>query len=103
MNVRLRNLVYDWMQNDPSLKEHITISFFDDGFYIETKCDGKFTLAWISDNKLHELKTTSSLHEPWNTTKSLSPADPEYFQKLEALCRNWHNTYADMFGYGCKI
>lgn len=88
------------MQHDPVLKDHITLEFVDRGFYIETKCEGKFTLAWLAEDMM---KLSPTLSEPWERIEALNPADPEYFQKLEKMCRNWHNTYCAIYAYGCKV
>lgn len=113
MSVKLGNLVYDWIQNDPVLKEHLTLSFFDDGFFIETKCGGKFTMAWIGEEKMTLSPSIMDDISPngiasngiWNNQQAirhhLNPADPEYFKKLEAMCREWHNSFSG-YTYGCK-
>lgn len=96
----LRNLVYDWIQKDPTLKEHITLEYVgEEGFYILTKCEGKFALAWVTDTRMN---MSPSLSSPWEPMDPLNPADPEYFQKIEALCRDWHNTYSQIYSYACK-
>lgn len=105
--IRLRNLVYDWIQNDKVLKQHITLSFFDDGFYIETVCGGKFTIAWIyEDGKYGEVGAFSTVVSPnvWDNEGrafNFNPADPNYFDNLEKACRRWHNSYST-YTYGCK-
>ena len=100
MSVKLGNLVYDWIQNNQNLKEHLNISLFGDGFYIETKCGGHFTLAWVANN--YHIKIAPTLSEPWKEVEYLNPADPQYFNKLEARCRHWHNTYGAIYAYACK-
>ena len=109
MSVKLRNLVWDWLQSKSDLKEHITLEYYDDGFYIETKCGGRFTMAWINE-KSNDIKTApstlfDSTGQIWESQQGshtfLNPADPEYFNKLEVMCRNWHNSY-HTYNYGCK-
>jgi hypothetical protein len=72
----------------------------EEGFYILTKCEGKFALAWVMDKKMN---LSPSLSSPWEPTDPFNPADPEYFQKIEALCRESHNTYGQLYGYACKF
>lgn len=98
MSVKLGNLVYDWIQNDPELKPHFNVTLSGEGFFIETKCEGRFTLVWINDSyRVHAAPSLS-----WKPGTLLNPADPQYFNKIEKLCRDWHNAYGKMYQYSCK-
>lgn len=102
MSIRLRNLVYDWIQNSPSLKDHIALAYFDDGFFIETKCGGRFTMAWIAEDCV-EVETSPRVWSSENGVPiDLNPADPEYFNKLDGALRRWHNIYNSYYEYACQ-
>ena len=96
----LADLVWDWISSNRELHPHLFISKFIDGFYIETRCADKHTLAWIPSNFEGQFIWISRDCAHLN----IHPAQPNFFPVLEEQLRRLHNAaYNDGYTYNCPV